>query len=91
MNIKIYEIDTFEADDIIGSLTDFSEANGLHPLVITGDKDELQLVSDMTTVLITKKGLSEFDFFTPEKVHEKYGFGPEKIIDFKGLMGLKTS
>jgi DNA polymerase-1 len=87
MNIKIYEIDTFEADDIIGSLTDFSEANGLHPLVITGDKDELQLVSDMTTVLITKKGLSEFDFFTPEKVHEKYGFGPEKIIDFKGLMG----
>lgn len=87
MNIKIYEIDTYEADDIIGSLTDFSETNGLYPLVITGDKDELQLVSDMTTVLITKKGLSEFDFFTPEKVYEKYGFGPEKIVDFKGLMG----
>ncbi|MEI8215622.1 MAG: DNA polymerase I [Eubacteriales bacterium] len=87
MNIKTYEIDGFEADDIIGSLTKFSESNGLLPLVITGDKDELQLVSDLTSVLITKKGISEFDYFTPEKVFEKYGFGPEKIIDFKGLMG----
>ena len=87
MNVKIYEIDGYEADDIIGSLTKYSEGKGLSPLIITGDKDELQLVSENTTVLITKKGISEFDFFTPEKVFEKYGFSADKIIDFKGLMG----
>ena len=87
MRIAILEMDGFEADDIIGTLVKRAEAAGLEPLVITGDRDELQLVSDKTSVLITKKGVSEFELNTPESMHGKYGFGPELFVDYKGLMG----
>lgn len=87
MNIKMFELDGFEADDIIGTIAREAEEKGLLPLIITGDKDELQLATDKTKVLITKKGISEFELYDREAMIEKYGFTPEQFIDYKGLMG----
>jgi DNA polymerase-1 len=87
MRIPVLEMDGFEADDLIGTVCKKAEAAGLSVLVITGDRDELQLASDKTSVMITKKGVSEFELNTPESMREKYGFGPELFVDYKGLMG----
>ncbi|MCR5482325.1 MAG: DNA polymerase I [Clostridia bacterium] len=87
MNISMLETDGFEADDIIGTVALASEKAGLYPLIITGDKDELQLASDITRVLITRKGISEFEIFDRQAMIDKYGFTPKQFIDFKGLMG----
>ena len=56
-------------------------------MIITGDKDELQLATEKTKVLITKKGISEFELYDEAAMIEKYGFTPEQFIDYKGLMG----
>ena len=87
MNIAILELDTYEADDLIGTVAKRAEEAGLETLVITGDRDELQLVSEKVSVMVTKKGVTEFEVNTPEFMMEKYGFGPELFIDYKGLMG----
>ena len=87
MNITILEEEGFEADDIIGTVAREAEAAGLEPLIITGDKDELQLATDVTKVLITRKGISQFDLFDRQAMIDKYGFTPQQFIDFKGLMG----
>lgn len=87
MKIKRLEIDGFEADDIIGTVAVAAEKAGFEPLIITGDKDELQLATDVTKVLITKKGISEFELYDRTAMIEKYGFTPEQFIDYKGLMG----
>ena len=87
MNIKILEEEGFEADDIIGTIAREAEEAGLEPLIITGDKDELQLATDVTKVLITRKGISQFDLFDRQAMIDKYGFTPQQFIDFKGLMG----
>lgn len=87
MNIKTLELEGFEADDIIGTVSLEAEEAGIEPLIITGDKDALQLASDKTKVLITKKGISEFDIFDREKMIDAYGLTPTQFIDLKGLMG----
>jgi len=87
MNIKMLEIDGFEADDIIGTIAREAEEKGLLPLIISGDKDELQLASEKTKVLITKKGISEFEIYDRQAMIDKYGFPPEQFVDYKGLMG----
>ena len=87
MNITMLEIDGFEADDIIGTVARRGEEEGLVPLIITGDRDALQLASDKTTVLLTKKGISEFELYDRQAMIDKYGFTPEQFIDYKGLMG----
>lgn len=87
MKVKMLEIDGFEADDIIGTVVKKAEAEGLDPLIITGDKDELQLATEKTKVIITRKGISEFDLYDEAAMIEKYGFTPEQFIDYKGLMG----
>jgi len=87
MKIKMLEIDGFEADDIIGTVVKKAEAEGYEPMIISGDKDELQLATKKTKVLITKKGISEFELYDEAAMYEKYGFSPEQFIDFKGLMG----
>lgn len=87
MNIKMMEIDGFEADDIIGTIAKKAETYGLEPLIISGDKDELQLATNKTKVLITKKGISEFEVYDEDAMIEKYGFTPKQFIDYKGLMG----
>lgn len=87
MNIETLELEGFEADDIIGTLAREGEEAGLRPLVITGDKDALQLATETTQILITKKGISDFELFDEEKMIERYGLTPTQFIDLKGLMG----
>lgn len=87
MQISMLEIDGFEADDIIGTVAKNAEQEGLDTLIITGDKDELQLASDHTRVLITKKGISEFELYDRAAMEEKYGLTPDQFVDLKGLMG----
>lgn len=90
MSIANYEIDGYEADDIIGTISRLGEENGLEPLIITGDKDALQLASDITKVIITKKGISDFEIYDKSKMLERYKLTPEEFIDLKGLMGDKS-
>ncbi|MCE4956313.1 DNA polymerase I [Macrococcoides caseolyticum] len=88
--IKHYELDNYEADDIIGTLSKEATENKIETIIVTGDRDLTQLVNDYVTVYYTKKGVTDIDRYTPEFVKEKYGFGAEKIVDLKGLMGDKS-
>lgn len=86
-SIPQYELAGYEADDIIGTLSRLAEAEGKQVVVVSGDKDLLQLASDRVTVLLTRKGVSEVEKYTPAGVQERYGLEPLQIIDLKGLMG----
>jgi len=77
----------FEADDIIGTLSRRAELDGFQTLIVTGDNDALQLVSEKTTVVVNTRGVSEVVHYTPEKVEEKLGVPPDKVIDLKALQG----
>lgn len=90
MHIKQVEKEGFEADDLIGTIAREAEAAGLKPYIITGDKDELQLATDVTSIIFTKKGVSEFELYDRQAMIDKYGFTPQQFIDFKGLMGDKS-
>ncbi|MEF2244821.1 DNA polymerase I [Paenibacillus sp. IITD108] len=85
--IAQYEISGYEADDIIGTLTKQADEKAIQAIVVTGDKDMLQLASDQVTIAVTRKGVSEVDLYTPAGIDEKYGLTPLQIIDLKGLMG----
>jgi DNA polymerase I len=85
--IAQYELENFEADDIIGTLSLLAEGEDFEVKVISGDKDLTQLSSEKTTVSITKKGITDTEEYTPAHILEKYGITPERIIDMKGLMG----
>lgn len=87
MNIKYLEMDEYEADDIAGTLAKMGEDMSLEVLLVTGDRDYLQLATDNTKVLITKKGISQMEEYDREKVEEEYGIKPEAMVDLKGLMG----
>src|SRR5699024_1039099 len=86
-SIKHYELDQYEADDIIGTLANRAAHLNFDVRVITGDKDMLQLVSNQVHVHITRKGISEMDLYTPESLEEKLTLKPNQIIDMKELMG----
>ncbi|OMP67473.1 DNA polymerase I [Domibacillus epiphyticus] len=85
--IPYYELENYEADDIIGTLSLEAENNGFQVKVYSGDKDLTQLATEKTTVCITRKGITDIEEYTPEHVREKYGLTPDQIIDMKGLMG----
>lgn len=87
MNIKQAEIDGFEADDIIGTVAKKCDEAGIPALIVTGDKDALQLISDNVHTLMTKKGISEIEEYDIDKLKETYGISPAQITDLKGLMG----
>ena len=87
MAVDILEIDGFEADDVIGTLSLKAEREGDEVYVLSGDKDTLQLASDKTKVVITKKGVSVVDVYDREKFIEEFGITPTQFIDVKGLMG----
>ncbi|WP_405559309.1 DNA polymerase I [Streptomyces canus] len=87
MHVSRFAIDGFEADDVIATLTTQAEAEGFDVLIVTGDRDSFQLVTDRTTVLYPTKGVSELTRFTPEKVFEKYGLTPAQYPDFAALRG----
>lgn len=89
MNIAILEIEGYEADDILGTLAKYGDEHDIQVLLLTGDRDSLQLVSNNVTVRIptTKMGTTESTDYTPEVVKEKYGIEPIEFIQIKGLMG----
>lgn len=87
LGIHRAELQGFEADDLIGTMATICSKNGLEVYVLTGDKDALQLANENTTVLITKKGISNMTHYTPEKVYEDFELTPMQIIDYKGLSG----
>ena len=89
MNIPIYEMDGWEADDLMGTIAAKDTAAGWDTIVVTGDKDSLQLVTDHTTVKLvsTRMGRTTTKDMTPEAFREEYGFDPIHIIDLKALMG----
>ena len=82
-----YEKAGYEADDIIGTLSHNYTQQETQCLIMTGDHDALQLVNEHVTVVMNKRGVSELMFYTPGAVEEKYGFGPDLIVDFKALKG----
>jgi DNA polymerase-1 len=90
MNITILEMQEYEADDIAGTLAKMGEQKDLDVILVTGDRDYLQLASDKTKVLITRKGITELEIFDREKIISEYGIEPKQFIDLKGLMGDKS-
>ena len=89
LNIPMYELDGWEADDLIGTIAKTDERAGWDTVIVTGDKDSLQLVTDHTTVKLvsTRMGRTTTKDMTPESFREAYGFDPIHIIDLKALMG----
>ena len=85
--ISRYELENYEADDIIGTLSKQAEEQDFEVVIVSGDKDLTQLASDKITVYVTRKGVTDIEKYTPDHVMEKYGLKPEQIIDMKGLMG----
>ena len=83
MRIPVLEVEGFEADDVIATLTEKAKREGLEVVIVSGDKDLLQLVSDQVTELDTMKD----ERFGPQEVREKFGVPPERIPDLIGLMG----
>lgn len=81
------EMAGYEADDIIGTASKQGEAAGFQVYILTGDRDALQLVSEHTSVLLTKKGIKEIEIVTPKVLKEQFGLEPHQVIDLKGLMG----
>ncbi|MCL6522940.1 MAG: DNA polymerase I, partial [Firmicutes bacterium] len=87
LRIPVYEKDGYEGDDILGTLARQAAARGLHVLLVTGDRDALQLVDERTDVLVTVKGISETRLFTLEAIREEYGLEPRQLAEVKGLAG----
>ncbi|EFS18571.1 MULTISPECIES: DNA polymerase I [Staphylococcus] len=87
-HIKHYELENYEADDIIGTLSKEADQNDFETIIVTGDRDLTQLATQNVTIYYTKKGVTDVDHYTPEFIAEKYnGLKPIQIIDMKGLMG----
>ncbi|MGB7604757.1 MAG: DNA polymerase I [Lutisporaceae bacterium] len=87
MNIKQMELDGYEADDIIGTVSELCSNKEIDALIVTGDKDAFQLINQYVHVFMTKKGISEMVEFDRDKLMEVYEITPEQVIDMKGLMG----
>ncbi|MBA4860025.1 DNA polymerase I [Streptomyces sp. PSKA54] len=87
MHAHRFAVDGFEADDVIATLATQAEAQGFEVLIVTGDRDAFQLVSDHVTVLYPTKGVSELTRYTPEQVEERYGLTPQQYPDFAALRG----
>ena len=87
MGLGVLSLTGYEADDILGTLSSQCAQRDIAALLLTGDRDALQLVSDDTTLLLTRKGISEIEECTPARVQELFGVRPDQITDLKGLMG----
>ena len=91
LNIPIYEADGFEADDVIGTLATQADEQGMDAYIVTGDSDLLQLVDDhVFAVLPGSQRFGEYRMFDRAAVIERYGFGPERLPEYKALVGDKS-
>jgi len=89
-DIPIYEKDGFEADDVLGTLSVQATQQGVDTIIFTGDMDTLQLVNEHVHALVAKRGISEATEYDEEAVLNRYGLPPNKLPDFKGLVGDKS-
>lgn len=89
MGIKIFEKQGFEADDVIGTIAEISRNRKppVETIIVTGDNDALQLIDDTTRVYTMRRGLSDTIIYDVAGVNEKFGFGPEHVVDYKALRG----
>ena len=85
--ITTFEVEGFEADDIIATIAKQAERENAEVFICTGDRDSFQLVNEKTTVLYPKRGVSDLARMTPQAVQEKYGMSPEQYPDFAALRG----
>lgn len=85
--IPVLELASYEADDIIGTLAKQAEQAGLPTLLVSGDKDLLQLVSESVHAALMRKGITEVEHYGPPEVFARYGLSPAQVVDLKGLMG----
>jgi DNA polymerase-1 len=85
--ITTFEVEGFEADDIIATIAKQAERENTEVFICTGDRDSFQLVNEKTTVLYPKRGVSDLTRMTPDAVQEKYGMSPEQYPDFAALRG----
>lgn len=90
MNIETFGIEGYEADDIIGTMSAHQSAAGGESIILSGDRDLFQLVSEQVTVCFPKSKGQEMEIVTPEYLAEHYGLTPARVIDMKGLMGDKS-
>ncbi|HET6690647.1 MAG TPA: DNA polymerase I [Miltoncostaeaceae bacterium] len=81
------EVEDFEADDVLGTLARRAEEAGQDVVILTGDRDAFQLVSDRVSVMATGRGVTDTTLYTPDAVRERYGIGPELMPDFRGMVG----
>ena len=87
MNIPVVKVQGWEGDDILGTVAARDEAKGYQTLLVSGDKDVNQLVTDLTHVVTTKKGITDVVIYDPDTVREKYGIAPAQFPDYLGFMG----
>ncbi len=87
LGISVLEVEGYEADDLMGSIVDKAARVPMKSVIVSGDKDILQLVDERVTVLANKKGISELEVMDPQKVYETWGVRPENITDLLALMG----
>ena len=85
--IPALEIDGYEADDILGTVSQAADEKGMQTYVVTGDRDAFQLASEHTAVIYTRRGVSVFDLYDQQTFEDEYGFTPDQFIDYKALMG----
>ena len=87
MNVPVVKCPGWEGDDILGTIAARDERLGFRTLLVTGDKDACQLATGLTSIVSTKKGISDVVVLDPEGVQEKYGVAPDQFVDYLGLMG----
>jgi DNA polymerase-1 len=88
--LPIFEAEGYEADDVLGTLAQQAAGRGWNTLILTGDRDLLQLVTDQVVIRLAGRSLSEAMDYTPEKVLEQYGVRPDQMVDYKALVGDKS-
>jgi DNA polymerase-1 len=90
LRIPVYELQGFEADDVIGTLTVQAEAQGIETTIVSVDLDMLQLVTDKTRLMTTRSGVENTVIYDPPRIWERYGLRPDQMIDYKSLKGDPT-
>jgi DNA polymerase-1 len=88
--IPVFDLEGYEADDLIGSLSLQAQAQGIESVIVSGDLDMLQLVSEHTRLMFTRMGANATVMYDPARIHERYGLAPHQMIDFKALKGDTT-
>ncbi|MFB3880030.1 MAG: DNA polymerase I [Armatimonadota bacterium] len=87
MHIPVYEMEGYEADDVIGTLATKAEKEGRRVLIVTGDLDELQLASDRVSVMVTRRGITDTQVYDAAAVKERYNLSPDQLPDYRALRG----